>query len=189
MKLYQLIVKLCGIVLETINNKPVTDMYSAFVNCGNVKRFEEGFKIHKTVKDVGDMFAWSSITEIPENLRLEEGIEDLSGMFAATYVTTLPTGFTIPNSVKSLSWMFTDSLIESLPSTFIIHEGIEDISYMFHCSNISGIIVINSNNLEYEGCFVDTEQPIVLTGTSDLLEEIAATATNGNVTVDRSLVQ
>jgi hypothetical protein len=49
---------------------------------------------------------------------------------------------------------------------------------------LSGEIEINASPVSYNLCFSGTKQPIVLVGSSSLLEELAATATNGNVSVE-----
>jgi hypothetical protein len=51
------------------------------------------------------------------------------------------------------------------------------------CTSLTGTIEINANPTSYTNCFDGTTQPIVLTGSSTVLDKLAATATNGNVTV------
>ena len=42
---------------------------------------------------------------------------------------------------------------------------------------------MNINPTSYSNCFLNTTKPITLTGSSTQFTELAATATNGNVTV------
>ena len=51
------------------------------------------------------------------------------------------------------------------------------------CTSLTGTITVNANPTSYDLCFSRTTQPIALTGSSAVLAELAATATNGNVTV------
>ena len=73
--------------------------------------------------------------------------------------TSLTTAPTIPSSVTNME------------STFA------------GCISLTGKIEINAEPTEYKGCFAETVQPIILTGTSTKLAELAATANNNNVTV------
>jgi hypothetical protein len=53
------------------------------------------------------------------------------------------------------------------------------------CTSLTGTVIINATNPDYASCFWNTVQPIVLTGSSTVLAELAATADNGNVTVQQ----
>jgi L-asparaginase/Glu-tRNA(Gln) amidotransferase subunit D len=51
------------------------------------------------------------------------------------------------------------------------------------CKNLTGTVVIHASPSYYMNCFFNTAKPIVLTGSSTVLNELAATASEGNVTV------
>lgn len=51
------------------------------------------------------------------------------------------------------------------------------------CTKLRGVVEINFEPIDYQGCFRDLTAPIILAGNSSLLNEIAETATNGNVRV------
>jgi hypothetical protein len=56
-------------------------------------------------------------------------------------------------------------------------------STFYDCTSLTGTITINASPSSYASCFAGTTQPITLSGSSTVLNELAATATNGNVTV------
>ena len=83
--------------------------------------------------------------------------------------------------ITSMNSTFYCSSITTAPS---IPVTVTDIIAMFMgCESLTGEIEINANPTEYDVCFFETTQPIVLTGTSTRLEAIAATSDTGNVTV------
>lgn len=66
----------------------------------------------------------------------------------------------------------------------VIPSSVTEMRWTFRkCISLTGEIEINASPTSYDECFAGTSQPIVLTGTSTVLAELAATATNGNVTV------
>ena len=96
--------------------------------------------------------------------------------------TSLTTAPIIPNNVTNMESTFVNCTKLSTVST--IPDGVEHMSCTFYgCASLTGEIEINANPTDYERCFADTVQPIILTGSSTMLNELAATATNGNVTV------
>ena len=82
-----------------------------------------------------------------------------SMMYTFVYADDMVTSPTIPSSVTNINWIFGE------------------------CYSLTGTIEINANPTTYDNCFSTTTKPITLTGSSTMLEELAATATNGNVTV------
>lgn len=97
---------------------------------------------------------------------IPEGVETMNGTFV--FCQNLTTVSIIPSSVKNISAIFSE------------------------CYNLTGTIEINANPTNYGGAFGYTEKPITLTGSSNLLDEIAATSTyygsngfvsTGNITI------
>lgn len=88
---------------------------------------------------------------------------------------------TIPNTVTEIGCDYDLNL-----TTFssVIPSSVESLSFCFYgCEKLTGSIKINANPVHYEECFTDTILPIKLSGTSNLKQQIAATANNGNVTI------
>jgi hypothetical protein len=52
-----------------------------------------------------------------------------------------------------------------------------------NCTSLYGKIVINASPSAYDKCFAGTEIVIILTGSSTVLAELAATSPDGNVIV------
>lgn len=52
-----------------------------------------------------------------------------------------------------------------------------------NCESLTGTIEVNANPTYYDYCLNSTVKPITLTGSSTKLNELAAAANNGNVTV------
>ena len=95
----------------------------------------------------------SSLTEAPV---IPEGVTDLSFTFSGC--TALVTAPAIPDSVEQMYYTFN------------------------RCTSLTGTITINNTLKSTAYCFAYTSQPIVLTGNSPNLQELADTA-DGNVTV------
>ena len=99
----------------------------------------------------------------------------------------------IPSGVTKVNNMFEASNLISLPLDFAIPSGVTSANKVFYnCTNITGTLEINSTTTNYVDMFSGTTQPIILTTTSsevtrEYLEALAATSTNGNVTVDPAI--
>ena len=95
---------------------------------------------------------------------------------------TLTTAPTIPNSVTNMSGCFDSctalTTAPDIPSSVISMDNCFD-----GCSALTGKIVINANLSTYTNCMRNTQQEIVLVGSSAQLQNIADTATNSNVYV------
>lgn len=93
---------------------------------------------------------------------------------------TLTTAPTIPNSVTNMSGCFDSctalTTAPDIPSSVINMNNCFD-----GCSALTGKITINANPSTYTNCMRNTQQEIVLVGSSALLQNIADTANNGNV--------
>ena len=51
------------------------------------------------------------------------------------------------------------------------------------CTNLEGTITINANPNSYDNCFFGTTKQIMLKGNSTILENLAQTNGNNNITV------
>ena len=91
-----------------------------------------------------------------------------------------PAAPTIPGSVTSLRMTF--SGCTSLMSASVIPGSVTDLYQTFYnCSALSGEVVIHSNPEHYSKCFHGTRQSIYLTGSCNILAELAATGNNENI--------
>ena len=141
-------------LLAEINGAPLVSLQSTFAECENMTHAPS---IPKGVTNMAETYSCCySLIAAPT---IPEGVTNMNSTFAECSV--LATAPTIPSSV-TMMW-----------GTFA------------HCSTLTGNIQINavlSNG--YGNCFFGTVHPIVLTGSCDNLAELAATAENGNVTVE-----
>ena len=72
----------------------------------------------------------------------------------------------------------------SLTTAPAIPSGVTNMGYCFNmCTALTGKITINANPSTYMRCMAGTQNEIMLTGSSTLLQNIANTATNNNVYV------
>ena len=119
----------------------------------------------------------TSLTTAPT---IPSSVTDIRTCFyGCTSLTTVPT---IPNSVTNMSSCF--AYCRSLTTVPTIPSSVTDISGCFKsCTALTGKITINANPSTYTGCMADTQQEIVLVGSSALLQNIVDTATNNNVYV------
>ena len=99
-----------------------------------------------------------------------------------TYVgSTDPDGdfsnYKIPNSVTCINGMFCNC--KSLVAAPIIPNSVTNMYWTFYyCTSLTGTIEINANPTEYNDCFYSTSKPIILTGTSTMLSQIAGGRSN-----------
>ena len=153
----------------------VTDMSKCFESCTSLTTAPS---IPSSVTNMAYCFdGCTSLTTAPT---IPSGVTDMSKCFeSCTSLTTAPT---IPNSVTNMSGCFT--YCESLTTAPTIPSGITNISRCFEsCTALTGKITINANPSTYTHCMQNTQQEIVLVGSSALLQNIADTATNNNVYV------
>ena len=142
--------------LPTIPNT-VTELYQTFYNC-------------TSLVDLSDYNLPNSITGMPSTF---SGCTSLNKAPDLRQCTNL----------SKMSFAFKNTAIETfeeIPST------VTDLRGTFQgCSLLTGTIRYNGKASNWiSSCFADTVKPIILTGThTDYLTPIAATATNGNVTV------
>lgn len=143
----------------------VTNAYGMFYGCANLKKIIN-FEIPSWLTSANYMFAYCNNLEDISGLLINSGIKNLNHLFYKCTLLGDVTGLVIPKSVT------------------------EGMSYMFaYCENMSGTIYVNAESLSsYYRCFYGTTQPITLVGTGTdankaVLELLAGTANNGNVTI------
>lgn len=141
-----------------------------------------------------------SLTTAPS---IPNGVTNMTGCFY--YCTSLTTAPTIPSTVTNMSYCFDGcSALTTAPAipngvTYMgacfrqcrslttaptIPSGVTNMNNCFgSCTALTGKITINANPSTYSNCMADTQQEILLVGSSALLQNIADTATNNNVYV------
>lgn len=137
--------------------------------------YEEFYKV--TSLD-STFYAYENLEIAPE---IPSDVTNMARTF--NYCTNLKTVPKIPSGVTNMEWTFNDCT--NLATAPEIPSGVTNMNYTFQlCENLTGTVVINATTLNHMyKTFAETVKPIVLKGTSPYLAEIAATATNGNVTV------
>ena len=135
------------------------------------------------VTDMSSAFSRCSALTTPPIL--PDGVVDIKNAFeVCTAMVSLPT---IPNSVTNMSYAFHNCTSATVAPP-IIPAKVTNLSGTFrNCSNLNGTIEINTERLtNYSVCFENTcnkSGAIVLTGSCPVLAELAATNTQGKVTV------
>jgi hypothetical protein len=175
--------------------KHITDIHWMFLGCTSLENIPASLTF-ENISICTSAFAYcESLTEIPETFKFPNGKNaSLQSFFnGCKSLKDLPSNLTLPENVISIPYLFKDcTSLETLPSSFIIHENIDHVEETFMgCTNLTGTIVINStidlndeNGYDHsENMFADTVKSITIKGTSPQLNELAATANNGNVTV------
>ena len=140
----------------------VTDMSSTFKNCTNLTTAPV---IPNSVTSMHSTFSGCTALTTAPDMSKATSVTDMS--YAFERCTALTTAPEIPNSVTIMYSTFSG------------------------CTALTGTITINANiknystsSAYYSYCFNGTTQPIVLVGSNTaMLEKIATTSTNGNVTV------
>lgn len=130
--------------------------------------------------------AFNGCTALTTPPVLPDGLVNLNTAFSGcSDLLELPE---IPDTVTNLYYAFMGCTAATKPPS-TISAKVTNMSYAFrNCVRLTGTIVIDSTTTTYTNCFQnagrDTENGIVLTGSSPYLTELAATAgTNGKVTV------
>jgi len=119
--------------------------------------YNENSKTFEPVKSMRKAFNDAPLVETPE---IPTTVEDLT--FAFSFCDSLKKVSTIPSSVTRMDRTF------------------------FADYNIEGTIVIHANpTAPFDSLFAATTKPITLTGSSTMLEEMAGTSPNGNITVKK----
>ncbi len=189
--------------LETAPELPsgLESMCQTFTDCTALKVAP---KIPNTVTSMDQAFY--NCTSLTTVQNLPTSLQSLNNCFVMC--DSLKTVPALPNGVKTIYNAFSDSGLVTAPN---IPSSVTNMSFAFyHCTSLTGTIVINATldkNVQCGGncdiceanpqetcldcgmctfdmwTFKDTLLPITITGTSDRLNALAATAENGNVTV------
>ena len=140
-------------------------------------------RIPASVVNMNMAFWCCPITEAPV---LPENVVNLQYTFSGTKIVAPPV---IPSSVQNMFGTFSDC--HSLKRAPVIPENVTSLRSTFEdCWVLEGTIVINAKLPDYpqkpetiQSCFLNGGNSITLTGSCPYLQELADTATNGNVTV------
>ena len=189
-----------GTILESINNRPVTDMSYTFVGCSSLTTAPA---IPHNVTNMSSAFeGCSSLTVAPI---IPNNVTNMSGTFG--YCSSLTTAPIIPNSVTNMSWAF--GYCHSLTIAPVIPYGVTNMRNTFECctnlttapeipdtvtnmygtfydcNSLTGIITINANPEQYQNCFYACvpSNPITLAGSSSKLQELANTNNDSHRTI------
>lgn len=110
-------------------------------------------------------------------------VQDMSEMYSSCInLKSMPE---IPNTVKIMDNAFSDDV--SLTNLTNIPESVESANSCFNnCTKISGILLINGNPSDYNSFFrgAATATKVDLQGSSKMLDILASTADNDNITVN-----
>lgn len=188
------------IFLEIITNLPstLTSMNSTFSGCTALKEppnIPDGVKymigtfsgcigletapdLHEGITNLKTAF--EGCIALEEAPIIPNTVTNMHGTFMGCIKLTTPP--VIPEGVRAMGNTFRGcTALESAP---VIPASVTNMQYTFvDCVNLTGVVEINATLTIYDDCFRGTEKPIALTGTCPQLEELAATATDGNVTV------
>lgn len=174
----------CGVVLESINGKMITRMDGMYYRSA-ITTLPDDFVVPSSVTSMMGMFIYSKITTLPDGFNPPSNVTGMWGMFyGCSNLSALPANFTIPSNVEDVNQMFFDCTnLTSLSNKFIIPSNVKIMDSMFWgCSFLSATVTINANPTRYNNCFTGVKA-VTLTGTSTMLQALAETDTNGNVTV------
>ena len=180
------------------NAGSVTDMTSSFEGCtslvtapaipskvANMKYTFSGCTALTTAPDmsnaesVTNMFCtFDGCTALVTPPTVPSGVTNMFGTFKGC--TALVTPPTIPSSVTDMGHTF--RRCTSLATAPMIPNSVTSMWSTFeYCTSLTGTIEINANPTRYDFCFSDTSKPIVLTGSSTMLNELSGR--RWNVTV------
>lgn len=163
--------------IRRVTGQPVEviNLNQCFMNCGALTTAPT---IPNSVIDMnGCFFGCESLTTAPT---IPNSVANMDNCFA--YCTALAIAPAIPTSVTNMVNCFRNC--KSLTTAPTIPSSVTRMSDCFaYCTSLTGKIVIDANPSGYVGCMSYTQNEIVLTGSSTLLQNIANTATNNNVYV------
>lgn len=166
----------------------VTNMSRTFYECTSLTSAPE---IPNSVTDMSSTFnRCTSLTTAP---KIPDGVTSMNRTF--TECRSLAIVSEIPEGVEDMALTFCSCV--NLTTAPTIPSSVTNISGTFYgCEKLTGVVVVNPKKFianggcgyfddknGYTACFSGTKLSIMLKGTSPYLTEIAATATNGNVTV------
>ena len=158
----------------------VTKMRRTFYGCTSLTTAPA---ISSGVKDMYQTFSDCTSLAIPPDMSNANNVTDMESAFAdCKSLTTAPT---IPSSVTNMYMTF--NTCTSLIAAPDIPSSVKNLYCTFAgCDSLTGTIKIDvdiNTHSNYNGCFYKTTKPIILTGSSPILQKLANTANKGNVTV------
>ena len=155
----------------------VTNMNGTFDNCSSLTTAPS---IPNSVTDMSDTFSRCTSLTTPPDMSNASSVTNMYETFmSCTSLTSAPV---IPNGVENLNSTFMGC--SALTTVSVIPSSVTDMTGTFwSCHSLTGTIEINANPECYDDCFCDTTKSIVLTGASTMLNDLASTGYNGNVTV------
>lgn len=162
-------------LLSEINGMPVLSLQYTFFYCTEMI---EAPAIPSGVTNLSQTFyCCYSLTVAPE---IPEGVTHMTDTFSECGALTAAPA--IPSTVIYLDWTF--SGCSALTAAPVIPTGITSMDGAFYdCTALTGTVEINATPESYVECFAATKLPIVLTGNSEVLAQLAATSVKGNVTI------
>lgn len=168
-------------LLAEINGMPVLSLQYTFFHCTEMV---EAPAIPSGVTNLSQTFyCCYSLAAAPE---IPEGVTHMTETFAKC--GALVTAPALPSTVIYLDWTFNDC--NKLTAAPTIPAGIISMDGAFYdCTALTGTVEINATPESYAECFAATKLPIVLTGNSEVLAELAATSAKGNVTVYSAITE
>ncbi|MBE5819311.1 MAG: hypothetical protein E7310_00535 [Clostridiales bacterium] len=179
----------------------VTYLNQTFLGCSNLKNPPDLPGVATNVNDL--FYGCSSLVAPPE---MPKGITNMNNAFRGC--SSLKTAPQIPETVKIMTYTFYNC--SSLKEAPEIPNGVTNMTYTFrgcyvlektpvipasvtnmnstfyNCYKIQGEIIINASPTTYTTCFQNAGRDgtgIILKGSSTVLNELAATNTQGKVTV------
>ena len=168
-------------VLFEINEEPLVCMQQTYYDCNNLEDISE-IIIPGTVQNLYSTFGNCENIKDASSIIIPNSVEDMAATFANC--SSLEKAPSIPESVKSMSSTFSDC--SSLINAPIIPNNVLRINAAFmNCSSLEGEIEINatlSSKYDAGAIFIGTVKEIKIVGSCQFKAEMAATATNGNVT-------
>ena len=164
-----------GEILSEIAGKPITNMFGTFEYCTSLTTAPT---IPNSVTNMkGTFLGCTSLTTAPI---IPNGVTNMYTTFSGC--ESLTAAPTIPSSVTNMTGTFFKCT--SLTTAPVIPSSVTNIKNTFKgCASLTGTIEINANPSYFEDCFNRTYEQITLTGTSTMLNELAATSQSGNITV------
>lgn len=180
-----------------VNNQTKTS-YAALPTIAEIRRVTED-----VVEEINLSYCFQQCTSLTTAPAIPNGVTNMSYCFdgctslatapaipsGVTYMgrcflgcSSLTTAPTIPSTVTNMAFCFDGCT--SLIAAPTIPSGVTYMSHCFNgCTALTGKITINANPSSYTNCMRNTQQEIVLVGSSTQLQNIASTATNNNVYV------
>lgn len=179
--------------LTTVPSIPstVVDMQSAFIDCTSLVNAPDMSQANKVQNMLMTFQGCKSLRTAPQ---IPSSVTNIKQLFnGCTYLKTYvnnPNGdgdfsaYKLPNNVTNLTSLFYGcTLITKAPDISHLTNVTSMQETFAECTRLTGTIVINCNPTSYNKCFYKTKQPIVIDGSSTLLNELAATDYYNNVSV------